>query len=269
MRHEILYSKSHDGRPIDLTHCLTAMQQEPSPKVSSKYSFIPTTRAIDVIKDYGFFPTFYRCAGVRNSDNAGYNTHELRFRDPHIILPGDCYAEIGLKNNHSASRSFEIWLAVYRKICSNGLTTSDNYESFRIRHIGFTEDKVAAAIEAIVSQAPRLADGIRKLQGIETSETSAFWFAKKAAQLRHDQDNIFVDPGELTRPVRYDGDNGNLWGIFNTVQERLINGLYRYDRKGKKGTWSKVKAKRINSIELSKKLNSQLWSLAENWTNQF
>src|SRR5262249_10126352 len=126
---------------------------------TSKYAFIPTTRAIAVLGDHGWAPVCARESGVRNERNHGYQRHEIRLRNnrfTEIAEVGDVLPEVVLINSHGGSSSFLLFAGFHEKVCSNGLIIHHDTAQTRIAHIGFADERVARALNVLGEMFPRM-----------------------------------------------------------------------------------------------------------------
>src|SRR3712207_3732791 len=93
------YNDKTPPKVIDLSRFEAINQVKASHAVSDKYKFIPTTRALSVLAEYGWFPVEAREARTRKEEHRGYQKHALRLANeefnrelsvgstiPHILL---------------------------------------------------------------------------------------------------------------------------------------------------------------------------------------
>lgn len=235
--------------------------QGKSSLTSDKYSFIPTTRVIDVLAQNGWMPVKAAQAGTRVEGKAGFQNHLIRFRNTSFntaLKVGDTLPEIVLKNSHCGGASFQLMAGLFRLVCSNGLVVDDHeFETIRIRHTGYTDDLVQKAITNIVDACPATLEQVASWQAIELSENERLAFAASAIELKFDGDKYAVEPKQLLARRRY-GDNAtDLYTTMNVVQENLIRGGVRQRRRD----GSRVRSREVKSIDENIKLNKALWTL--------
>lgn len=237
----------------------------PAPGVSSRYAFVPTTKVIQVLADYGWFPSFAKEKGIK-SLTAGYQTHLVRLRNADLsrrIHSKEYHPEILLKNNHCRTGSFELGLGIWRMVCSNGLVAGQSFGTQKIRHAGYAVQLVEAAIEALVRSADVMIDRVERFQSVNISTRRALDMAKEAIELKfNSEERRFEMAPEEILVARRDEDRGDtLWQNYNRMQENLIKG-------GGRGRISNGRARTdrpINALERDIKLNRELWDLAERY----
>lgn len=246
---------------LDLAKYPAVSQTRRNPRSTSRrYAFIPTTRVLGVLGEFGWHPVQVSEARAR-LDRIGYQKHLVRLR--HVDDLDRCDGEVAdvlLYNSHSGECSFRLMAGVYRFVCSNGLVVGDTVQEHRIEHRGYADESVANAVGDIMGQAPRLLDRIERFKAIDMMPQEQEAFAESAGHLRFPVDDWSVEPRELLRCRRSSDSSASLWTVFNRVQENMLNGgALMLSR-----TTNKVRrAKRIRSIQESVRLNQALWNLAE------
>jgi hypothetical protein len=238
----------------------TINQQSAHESMSSRYAFIPTLKPLNVFQDLGWYPAKIQEKRVLKQQKAGFQTHIVRLGNQDVSV-GDEFPEIILVNSHSGGSSFQIKLGYYRLVCSNGLTVGSSVVDHRIRHVGYTDDKVFNAIDDIVNHIPKIDNVVKQWKAIELNRDEKGIFSNSALKLRYDDEELsaVVPYSSLTSPRRWDDRKDDLWTTFNAVQENLIRGGLRgRSREGKNRSM-----RAVNNITESIKLNSALWDLTE------
>lgn len=248
---------------MDTSKYLTLSQTQPHEKTSSKYSLIPTSRALTVLQDHGWMPAKVNEARIRKESNRGFQSHMVRLRQPKDMnanINSGEFPEIVLINSHMGSASFQIMLGFFRLVCSNGAIAGENVESYRIRHVGFTEEKFENALSRLISQAPKVIESVNSFKSIELTSNEQKIYAQSAIELVRGEDNKFsIDPSMLVAPRRSEDRAPSLWNTFNIVQEKFIRGGLRVTRQdGRRTTMRAVK-----SIDKDVAINRALWTLTE------
>lgn len=260
---------------IDITQypSVVAKTKEQCGRTTHKYEFVPTTRIIDILSDNGWFPVSAKEARAYNPKRHGYQEHMLRFRKdgaPSIHSLHEAYAEIVVQNSHDGSRAFRIMGGVFVKICGNGLVVSEGLvQSFRIKHIGFTKQRVEEAIDVILAATPRIGNQIEHFNNIRLTENERIAYAESALWTKYDENFLKthqIDTASFFSDVRPQEEEPTLWNVFNIVQERVISGgirIHRYDENGEVDLSRYRKSKQITSIQENIRLNKALWNLTE------
>ena len=163
-------------------------------------------------------------------------------------------------NSHDRSCGYQFLLGVYRFICSNGLITGDTFESFKVRHVGWSSEEIVGASRKIVEAAPVLSERIQDFKTITLTPDEQGVFASAAHQVIYDEpEKAPVRPAALLTARRHDSDRETLWTTYNNIQENMMKGgLPGFTRNGRRTTTRKVK-----SIDKNAKLNKALWTLTE------
>ena len=198
---------------------------------------------------------------MRKEEHRGYQRHMIRLRNGHLpgdlANVGDVTAEIVIVNAHGGSSAFRLHLGLHVKVCGNGLIIHQS-EDIRISHRGYTDEKVASAVESIIRRFPAIMVRREQLKQILLTRPEQIEFARRAIDLRFDEEAT-VEP-ERVLEVRHGAQQApNLWNTLNVVQEAIIRGgVWQRRRDGKES-----KTRPINAIDETVRLNRGLWQLAE------
>lgn len=180
------------------------------------------------------------------------------FRHPNIMIKGqngdDAQPQILLTNSHDGKAAFNFRVGIFRFVCENGLVISDaDFGVVSIRHVNYTFESLQAKVNEMISKLPGLVNKINLFKATILTDTQMQQFATKACALRSKQTINIMSVLNATRPE----DEGNdLWAVFNRVQEKLVNGMF------KTGT---RKARVIKNFQQDIKINEQLFELAESY----
>ena len=226
--------------------------------VSEKYSFIPTTKALEVFSDLRWYPVCASEKQCRKQSHVGYQKHLIILENPSLPVIesfGGLSLRILLINSHNRGSAFQLMLGLFRSACANGLIVSDGtFETMSIRHIGFTQDKVYQAIQAMQETAPKLIDQVSSWSAITLNNQEKLAYAKTACEIRFEKESQYPDMATLLTPRRKEDNDPTLWNTFNTIQEKLTGGLHTRRGNG---------VRKIKGIDSNVKFNKALWSLTE------
>jgi hypothetical protein len=243
---------------------LAALAEAPEEGLSNRYAFIPTMRVINVLQNEGW--SIVKAAAKRSrTTNPNFTQHLIEFEHTELkSVSNDTNLRILLKNSHNGMSSFQFLLGLYRIVCSNGLVVSKGTaQSYSVRHVGYTDGKVAAALRAITAKAPMVSNQIESMQNTTADDAIAWHYA---ATVLHDLD-IQVNQyniNQLTNENHRAADNvPNVWTLYNRVQERILKGKV-YVNTDSIGGMRKLRA--IKSIDRQIAVNQRLWDLAVNYT---
>lgn len=242
----------------------SAFAGQPYEKQSDRYAFVPTSVVIDGMRSRGFFPVEARQSSSRIDGKEFFTKHMIRFQSQADICQlGDSLIEMILINSHDGTSRYVLAMGVKRLVCLNGMMVSERLaESFKIRHTGNILDEVASGTEALMIQAPKVANAIKTWRQITLASEEQKALAVAAHSLRFDQGSSLaqtVEPERLLSTRRYDDNGDDLWSVFNRIQENVIRGMSRrlvYRRM--------VPATRgVKSINEDVRLNRAMWTSAE------
>lgn len=229
----------------------------PSPKVSNRYTFVPT---IDIIEN--FQKEGWEISNVKQSGKNIYGLHEVKFRNGELPKVGDTLAEIIVKNSHNGMSTLSITAGLFRLCCSNGLTVpTEISEAFKIRHTGFELDDVKRLNEDFSKRLPIIEKSVNKMMDRELSNDEKLEFVRKSAEVRWKFGSVpsNLNYEEILTPLRDEDKGDSLWQIFNVVQEKFVKGGVGYTTKKNR----KTKIRSLIDILSTNRINTKLWELAE------
>lgn len=224
--------------------------------LTDKYIQTPTIRVVEDLVNLGWEVT--KVQEVKSRKYQGFQKHLLMFRHPDIMIKGqngdDAQPQILLTNSHDGKAAFNFRVGIFRFVCENGLVISDaDFGVVSIRHVNYTFESLQAKVNEMISKLPGLVNKINLFKATTLTDAQMQQFATKACALRSKQTINIMDVLNATRPE----DEGNdLWAVFNGVQEKLVNGMF------KTGT---RKARVIKNFQQDIKINEQLFELAESY----
>jgi hypothetical protein len=238
----------------------------PMPGASARYTFLPTARIVDAMREEGWKPVEAQQANVRLIERKGFQRHMVRFQRRELVAEVGEYApEVVLLNSHDRSSGYQIRAGLYRFVCKNGLMVADGLiPAVYVRHSGQELTQIIEASFQILDQIPVLAERVVGFRNRLLSEAEASVFASKALQLRYHDPTLAPIRPQLLLDVRRNEDVGNsLWAITNRVQENLLRGgmcdTTRMNRAGKP-----FRAMRqIRGLQANVAINLGIWQLAE------
>ena len=235
---------------------------------SDRYSFIPTTRVLGVLAEAGWNPYQVKQARVNKRENEGFQKHLIRLRHVDTQAPrsvGDDIPEICLFNSHGGTASFHLNAGLTVLACMNGLVVSkETYGDYRIRHVGYTDEKVSFAVTSIMKELPRVLAQRQLMMSVRMTHEARIDFALKAIALRFDSERYRVTPQSVLWVRHYQQRDETLWNTFNVVQENLVKGgVFQYRPNG-----TRIRSREVKNIAENTKLNQDLWALAESYVTK-
>lgn len=236
---------------------------EPIHGVSSRYSFVPTLTAVDLLRDAGWFPIHAEQSTVRNSNREGYQRHLIRFARNGLSFAGE-RVDLVLSNSHDCGCAFKLIASVWRQVCGNGLMVSSEFANFSHKHIGFSPDDFIHSAGEIASAAGAIAERVNEMKLIEMTPDERGIFAQAAHSLIYDEpEQAPVQPDQLLHERRYDDKGNDLWTTFNVVQENVMRGGLKGVTRGSNGQPRRTTTRPVKALDRNIKLNQALWFLTE------
>ena len=234
-------------------------------RVSSRYSFLPTTDILEILQDEGW--TAWKAEQVKaRTWSKDHAKHIIRLRHEDLDMEsfgvGDSFPEMLLMNAHNGTGSYDLMGGIFRMVCSNGMVISESdFGKIHIRHIGFEPKQVVEASRALILNATKVSDKIGNWQSINLSERSRKDFFADAAKIRFDSpsDDIVRN---MSRIRREDDRGSDLWRTFNVAQENLIRGGFVNNE-------TRRNVRPITNIQKDVKFNSELWDLASTYSKEY
>lgn len=260
-----------ESKIVNVEDYSSIMQDKPSDLTSSRYSFISTKRVLDVLAKEDWFPVSVIQSSVRNKSKQGFQKHLIRLRKgsevSRTLEIDQLIAELVLTTAHDGLASFLVGGGVNRCVCSNQMTVSNaTIQSHRIRHQGYTDDKVLEAVYSVMEDTPKMMGQIELFRNVGVNLEDRKVFGEKALSLvideerlneKYDKDRTIE---ELIAPRRTADKEENLWTTLNIVQEKLLKGDRFLVKKG--SAFKANKHRQVRSIDRTMNLNKDLWELA-------
>ena len=224
--------------------------------LTDKYIQTPTIKVVEDLINLGWEVT--KVQEVKSRKYQGFQKHLLMFRHPDIMIKGqngdDAQPQILLTNSHDGKAAFNFRVGIFRFVCENGLVISDaDFGVVSIRHVNYTFESLQAKVNEMISKLPGLVNKINLFKATTLTDAQMQQFATKACALRSKQTINIMSVLEATRK---EVEGNDLWAVFNRVQEKLVNGMF------KTGT---RKARVIKNFQQDIKINEQLFELAESY----
>jgi hypothetical protein len=238
---------------------------EPVDKVSSRYTFVPTLDAVDLLRDAGWFPIKAEQSGTRIQDKEGFQKHCIRFtrNENFEMKPKDERVDLVLYNSHDLGSSFKLIASVWRLVCGNGLMIASDFANFTHRHVGFNKNEFVESADKITNSATLINDQMDYLKGISLGYDEQIAYAESAHKLVYENiEDAPIAPEKLLAQRRFEDGNNSLWTTFNKVQENIIKGGIKGKAFGENGP-RKVTTRAVQSLDRNIKLNQALWVLTE------
>ena len=234
-----------------------------SPEVSDKYTHIPTSIVLEDMEKLGWKVVDAR--EVKARKGIGFQKHLIVFRNEDVVINGadgdTVFPQILLTNSHDGKNSFTFTAGLFRMVCENGLVVStQQFENVKMRHMGYTFEDLQKEILEMVEKLPLTVESMNKMKSIQISDEDAVKLAKKSLTTRFSEEeieNLRIDFDAFLEPVREEDKGKDLWTVFNVIQEKIIEGDFKY----MSGTKIR-KARRVKNFQQDMKINSELFEIA-------
>jgi len=229
----------------------------PSPKMTGKYTFVPTEEVIEFFDREG-----WQVSSVKQTGKGIHSLHEIKFRNGELPKVGDTLVEAIVRNSHNGTAAFSMGAGLFRLVCSNGLTVPTAVaEKFTMRHNTFQLDDVKQLADSFSKKLPMIEQSVGRMISRELSTDEKIDFVRESAKIRFSAEKTLNDLeilGLLT-PNRKEDEGDDLWKVFNVVQEKMVRGGVQVSNQ--RGKISKMR--KIDNIIAQNTINTKLWTLAE------
>jgi hypothetical protein len=224
--------------------------------VSPRYTFVPTARVVDGLREHDWVPVAVEEQRIRTEARRGFQKHLIRFRRSEQMQTLDEWnVQLVLVNSHDKGCAYQLHAGIYRRICSNGLVMSEGaFQAIRFRHSGLKPEEVVSASFQVLEFVPRVGELVNRFRSRVLEARESLELAQHALLLRFDPGLGPVDPDTLLKARRPEDEGTDLWKTMNRIQENLERGGvsdFHVDRRGRlrsvrplKGIDSKVNLNR-------------------------
>lgn len=236
----------------------------PMAGVSSRYTFVPTARIVDGLREQDWVPVNVEEQRIRNETRRGFQKHLIRFRRAEQMETLDEWnVELVLVNSHDRGCAYQLHAGIYRRICSNGLVLSEgSFEAIRFRHAGLLGDEVVQASFRLLEYVPKVGELVQRFRARALDVRESLDLARHALLLRYPSVELApVEAETLLKARRVEDEGTDLWTTMNRVQENLIHGGVSDFHRDRRGKLRSVRA--LRGIDSKVGLNKGLWGLAE------
>ena len=250
----------------------------PHGDMTTRYHMIPTYQIVAGMRENGFLPFSARQSISRKPAGGAFARHEIRFRhvdtlahlqrlrdrhaastNKHTFVADEVFDEIGFVNAHDGSAGLELFHAMHRVACLNGLIVSAGAgERVVYRHNASIVDNVIEGATRLVEEVTAIVDAREGMRALSLDKEEQVAFATAAAELRYGGASP-IEPIALLAPRRVEDDLPTLWHTFNVVQENMVKGGVRGHTVN---TGRRMTTQGITSITTDHAINRMLWNLA-------
>ena len=279
----LIFSRASFDRALTVTELQNrapaAFADTASDHLSSRYGQVTTTKAIDILSDFGFLPMQAAQVKTRTLTAMQHAPHMLAFAHGGERV-GDGRGEVILYNSHDGTSSLKLFAGFYRFICSNGIVAGEGFES-KLRHTSGTVSGFEGLVRDVAGSLPELMDRIAQFRSRTISDNAARDLAEQAAALRWESlrdAGYDVETGkaltgsyytprtvdQILQPRRWNDNKSDLWSVFNRVQESVLRGgVHIVSVTDASPMGATRKAKAISSVRGTVQTNRDLWNIVE------
>jgi len=228
--------------------------------LSAKYTFVPSERVLSGLMNAGFVPVNARQARTYRASPV-HAQHAVRLRRRYeTIALRDSVPEILFLNSHDGSSAYQLRMALYRAVCSNGLIVSRGaFPTICVAHRGNVVDEVISGALHISDRFDQLAAQVERMEARQMFKDEQLRFVERALALKYpDVARSGMVPSQLLTIRRPQDVADDLYTVLNRCQENLLRG--GLSRRSLSGRLSRTRP--VTSIRRDVALNSQLWDLA-------
>ena len=242
---------------------LAVLSATASPKTSHRYVHVNSHEVVQRMADEGYYVASAKMSAPRTRDPL-FAKHSIEFRHQDAQTIQGSTPRIIFVNSHDGSTSASAMAGLYRFVCSNGLVVGKTIDRVAQRHAGDAAVELIGRMNEMAKNTERAFSRIEAWSKIHLSSNQRRAFARLAAQLRWGSPELYPED-VILEPRREEDDKGDLWSVFNTVQENTVRGgLIGVSRSGRRAT-----SRPLADIQRDVEYNSALWTmtdeLAEAW----
>ena len=236
----------------------------PMTGVSNRYTFVPTARIVDGLREHDWVPVNVEEQRIRKEARRGFQKHMIRFRRTEQMETLDEWnVELVLLNSHDRGCAYQLHAGIFRRVCSNGLVLSEgSFEAIRFRHAGLVTEEVVQASFRLLEYVPKVGELVERFRARALEARESLDLAQHALLLRYPTENEApVDAETLLKAHRPEDEGTSLWATVNRLQQNLVQGGVSDFHRDRRGKLRSVRA--LRGIDSKVGVNKGLWSLAE------
>jgi hypothetical protein len=166
-------------------HAPAVFSEKESPKLSERYSFVPTYELLKAFSSLGWDSTY-----VRQNGKGEFARHMIRLSNPDFgfmdLKSDKVKPQIVLDNSHNGSSPAQIHMGLFRLVCTNGLIVAmpGMFTSVKLRHVGIDVNELKQLMEVVATQYNTIGKHIGEMQQFALNQTQKEEFVVKAVAAR-------------------------------------------------------------------------------------
>ena len=226
------------------------VQNQRHESVTEKYNPIQASAVGQVMAENGLTLSSLSTGKARHADKVDFQRTLSRYRGPDI--GNGNFLDVIYSSKHMGRGVDELWLGVYRMVCTNGLIAGSNFFKFGVRHAGDTYQNLDAGIKLALSHKDKLTALIDKAQSIELTPDQ-YQVLHAAAIDALVPSDAFDIRHQLDKVRRADDTANNAWVAFNRVQENAMRGaiVYRKETKDDNGNVIDIRNMSVRPVKVN------------------
>lgn len=227
----------------------------PSPEVSDRYVFIPSSKVVEDIMSLGDWTPIEGLAKKnRRVSRRKYGKHGVSFRHPNLTytLPNgdEIFTELTFINSHDRTNTFRFYGGLYsqkknsRIIVPANVLSGEKSTFFRVKHIYYNVDTLKSTLADITEMISNNSVIVKTLTESSISSKQERDFIMKALLRRS-----LVNPTEFNKymlnipshtieviqaPDFPEDEGQTAWDVLTRTQRKMIEGFVAYDPVRKK-----------------------------------
>jgi hypothetical protein len=231
----------------------------PSPKMSSKYTFVPTIEILENFDREG-----WKVYSAKQLGSGQFSSHEIRLRNGELPQVGDSLVEAVIRNSHNGMSTFSVSAGLFRLVCSNGLTVPTSVaDAITVKHMKVDMGAVRMITDEFADRLPLIQRSVGRMETTFLNEERTMDMLNKSSLIRWEKGSVpsSLNLTDLINPERSEDTGNSVWKVFNVIQEKFVRGGTKYQ--SKKGRL--VTMKELKNFHNINKINTSLWELADSY----
>lgn len=225
--------------------------------IKQKEHYIETLDIIEGLQNQGWK---INSVCEQRGRNRKVSSHFIKMEHPDFILrkgsTKEGVANILLSNSCNGKSPLDLFLGVYRLVCSNGLVQKTPYFEHSLKHNSNSIKQIPRVLAGVNEATQKVLNGFEKLKHKVLTPEEMNALTNRAAALRFEKNQI--DINQLLRVNRNEDEGNDLWSVYNRIQENLTQPNLLIDKQG--NTISG-----ITDVRSNMKVNQDLFELVEDF----
>jgi hypothetical protein len=236
------------------------VQDQRHESVSAKYNPIQASAVGEVMTANGLTLSSLSTGRARHEDKRDFQKTLSRYRGPEIANDGKpIFLDVVYSSKHMGRGTDQLWLGIYRMICTNGLIAGTNFFKFGVRHAGDTYNQLDAGIKQALAYQAKLTELIEKARSIELNPDS-FKVLEDAAINALVPSHAINVRHTLNRVRRLEDAGNSAWLVYNRIQENAMHGriAYQVETKDENGNFLELRHMTVRPVKVNTNRDTQL-----------